>query len=269
MTSVSVIISTWNRSTILGQAISSVLSQTYPPLEVLVCDDGSTDDTERVVASFNDPRVIWLTGKHSGGPAVPRNRGIRASKGEWIAFLDDDDSWIADKLEKQLELAQLTGLRAVCSQAFSSRVGCTNSLYSLEWSGKGLSFQDLLKSNHVICSSVMIHKSVLSKVDYFPEAVELTSVEDYALWLRVAALTQFAFFDESLVIYSDSPQTSLRSVNTDAWRQKQLVLGNFLAWGRRNSVAWKVMHQVLYSYVEAIRVRAKKRFEKYFYGESV
>lgn len=269
MTTVSVVIPTWNRSVLLKQAINSVLSQTYPPLEVLVCDDGSTDDTKYVISSFNDPRVVWLAGKHSGCPAVPRNRGIRASKGEWIAFLDDDDSWIADKLEKQLELAQLTGLHAVCSQAFSSRVGCPNNLYTLGWNGKSLSFKDLLKSNHVICSSVMIHKSVLSKVGYFPEVVELASVEDYALWLRVAVLTQFAFLDECMAVYSDLPQASLRSVSTDTWRQKQLVLGNFLVWGIRNGISWKVMYQALHDYVGAIRVRAKKEFENNIYGESV
>lgn len=259
VTPVSVVIPTWNRSAVLAQAIHSVLSQTYPPLEVLVCDDGSTDDTEHVIASFKDPRVIWLPGEHSGRPAVPRNRGIRASKGEWIAFLDDDDTWLPEKLEKQLELSQRTGLHAVCSRAFSSEGYNSDNMYRLEWSGKSLSFQDLLQGNHVICSSVMIQKSVLSRVDAFPEAVELASIEDYALWLRVAVLTRFAFQDEALVIYADSPQTSIRSVNTDAWRQKQLVLGNFMAWGSRNGIGWMCMFQALRKYGGAIRVRAAKR----------
>lgn len=258
MTSVSVVISTWNRSTTLKQAIHSALSQTYSPVEVLVCDDGSTDDSEHVVALFKDSRVVWLPGEHSGRPAVPRNRGIRASKGEWIAFLDDDDSWLPEKLEKQLDLAQRTGLHAVCSQAFLSGGDKSNNIYQLEWSGKYLSFQDLLHGNYVICSSVLILKSVLSQAEYFPESVKLASIEDYSLWLRVSVLTRFAFLDEALVVYADSPQTSLRSVSTDAWLQKQLVLGDFLVWGNRNHIGLKFLFQALRNYGGALKVRAMK-----------
>lgn len=91
--SVSVIIPTWNRELRLKKTIESVLVQTLFPLEILVCDDGLTDNTFEIVKSLNHSKVKWILGEHSGLPAVARNRGIRESKGEWLAFLDSDDWW--------------------------------------------------------------------------------------------------------------------------------------------------------------------------------
>src|SRR5262245_1813867 len=99
---ISVIIPTWNRAQSVKRAISSALRQTHPPHEILVCDDGSTDNTEEVVRAMGDSRVRWIAGPHAGCPAVPRNRGIAASKGDWIAFLDSDDAWLPEKLEAQI-----------------------------------------------------------------------------------------------------------------------------------------------------------------------
>ena len=92
--SVSVIIPTWNRAHTLPRAIESVLSQSLPILEVLICDDGSTDGTAEAVMAMarQDPRIRWLPGERGGRPAIPRNRGIRESRGEWLAFLDSDDA---------------------------------------------------------------------------------------------------------------------------------------------------------------------------------
>src|SRR5262249_7122187 len=100
--SVSVIIPTWNRAATVMAAVESALAQTHAPLEVLVCDDGSSDDSAQRVGALPDPRVRWLPGPRGGRPAIPRNRGIAAARGEWLAFLDSDDEWLPDKLERQL-----------------------------------------------------------------------------------------------------------------------------------------------------------------------
>ncbi len=91
---VSVIIPTWNAAATIKTAVLSALRQTYPPLEILVCEDGSTDNSKEIVESLNDARVRWLTGPHAGQPAIPRNRGIRKATGQWLAFLDSDDEWL-------------------------------------------------------------------------------------------------------------------------------------------------------------------------------
>lgn len=256
---VSVIISTWNRSAVAEKAVRSALDQTFPPMEVLVCDDGSTDDTEQMVRSINDNRVIWLPGERAGRPAVPRNRGIRKSRGEWIAFLDDDDEWLPQKLAAQLELTERLNCRASCTSALRTFCSEVPTGYSLGWSGECLTFLDLLQGNRIICSSAMIHRSVLNKVVGFPEAVRFKAIEDYAFWLRVAAITNFAFVNEPLVTYMDSPQTSIRTVCKDAWLQKRRVMANFLAWGCRKKISGNYLLFGFRSYCNALLIQAKNQ----------
>ena len=113
---VSVVIQTWNRAELISSAIESVLNQTLQPIEILICDDGSTDETFRIVDSFaiKDSRVKWVPGKRSGFAAAPRNRGLFEAKGDWIAFIDSDDVWRKDKLMLQLE-----GFKNQLSQGWS------------------------------------------------------------------------------------------------------------------------------------------------------
>ena len=100
---VSVIIPTYNRAHLVGRAIRSVLNQTYQDFEIIVVDDGSTDNTEEVVKSFNDPRIRYIRHEENKGAAAARNTGIKAAKGKFIAFQDSDDEWLPKKLEKQME----------------------------------------------------------------------------------------------------------------------------------------------------------------------
>ncbi|NBQ48494.1 MAG: glycosyltransferase family 2 protein, partial [Sphingobacteriia bacterium] len=88
---ISVIIPNYNRAAFLKQAIESVLAQTYPVLEILICDDGSQDESRSVVQAFADHRIQWLDCGRNGRPAIPRNKGVQRAKGQWLAFLDNDD----------------------------------------------------------------------------------------------------------------------------------------------------------------------------------
>src|SRR5690242_14976762 len=106
--SVSVIIPTYNRARFVGEAVASALAQTLPPLEVIVVDDGSTDDTADVVARLNDPRVVYLR-QENAGPATARNTGVEAARGDLIALLDSDDRWLPRKLELQVPLFEGDG----------------------------------------------------------------------------------------------------------------------------------------------------------------
>jgi len=101
---VSVIISTYNRAHLIGRAIQSVLNQTYQDFEVIVVDDGSTDNTEEIVKSFNDPRIRYIRHEKNKGAAAARNTGIKAARGKYIAFQDSDDEWLPEKLEKQMKV---------------------------------------------------------------------------------------------------------------------------------------------------------------------
>lgn len=236
MAEISVIIPTWNRAETLGKAISSALNQTLSPYEVLVCGvDGSPD--QKVVNSINDPRVRWIEGGKDGLASIPRNIGIKASKGEWLAFLDSDDEWLPEKLEKQFKHATEIGCDASCTNAIRY-------IPSQEYTGEyvddifedQISFPLLLKDNCIICCSVLVKKELVEKSNYFPEDPKLKVGEDYALWLRIATLTNFAFVNEPLLIYRDDPQNSIRAFCLPYWDLKANVLKSFISWAENESV---------------------------------
>lgn len=259
MPHVSVIIPTWNRATLLESAVRSVLAQTFESLEVLICDDASTDNTLEVVRSISDERVRLVAGLRGKRPAIPRNRGICASKGEWLAFLDDDDQWLPTKLQKQLSLSASTGCRAICTDALRLMPGGEVSGRYLGLSRELIGFEELLRVNLVICSSAVIHRSLLPVVFGFPEDEALASLEDYALWLRVATETHFAFVAEPLVIYSDQPEHSIRSNSVGPWEQRCRVLTDFMQWHTSktwSSIFWKARlhyYWALFNYLASER----------------
>ena len=236
MGKISVIIPTYNREDTILRAIDSVLDQTVEPHEILVCDDGSTDGTETLVKRMKDKRIRWISGKHTGLPAVPRNKGITESKGEWLAFLDSDDWWFPTKLEKQLALAQQKGLLAVSSNAvLVHRQNDYKKL--LNFKKNVITFNDLVNTNYVICSSTIIHSSLLKKCIGFPEDSSLIAIEDYTLWLRIATQTPFGYIREPLAYYNDDDISIRSKAPQTIVEQKKRVFTNFLMWGKRKNIS--------------------------------
>lgn len=262
---VSVIIPTWNRAHSLKRAIQSALDQSLPPLEVLVSDDGSTDDSYLVIKSFKNPKIKWITANHVGLPAVVRNRAIKESKGEWLAFLDSDDEWLPKKLEKQLSLAKKSGCLAVCSNAYSiNRVGDKKKY--LDYIKNTITFSDLLSVNYVICSSAIIHRSLLSKCFGFPEIPALKTGQDYAFWLRVSTQTTFAYLEEPLVNYFDDPNIGIRRYTKNPYLQKRVILKDFLQWVWENKISISYLAKAISKYVliptKEIRNSLKEKLNK-------
>src|ERR1700739_3316319 len=103
MDKVSVIIPTYNRQNTLLRAVKSVLQQTYTVHEILICDDGSDDDSKKIITELKSEKIKWLDCGKNGMPSIPRNKGIQYSTGDWIAFLDSDDEWLPNKTETQLK----------------------------------------------------------------------------------------------------------------------------------------------------------------------
>lgn len=232
MVKISVIIPTWNRKKHLRNAIQSVLAQLNVSIEILVCDDGSNDGTCEMVANWPDARVRLVTGPRAGRPAIPRNRGLVVAQGEWIAFLDDDDIWLPDKLQIQLENATQKNALAVCSNALRHIPGINPDLCYFEAVSEILSFPDLIKNNFIITSSVMFHRSLLPYIIGFPENQKYTAIEDYALWLRISSLTHFLYVDKPLLIYTDDPIHSIRNQKISVQKQKFYIFTNWLCWAK-------------------------------------
>lgn len=236
---VSVIIPTWNREKTIKKAVLSALNQKLPPFEILVCDDGSTDNTYEIIKSIKDKKVKWIPGRHSGLPAVVRNRGIKESRGAWLAFLDSDDWWEKDKLEKQLNLVNKMQIKAVCTNAYvvNPHNDKKKKLYFSNKEVKDvIGFNELLKTNFIICSSMLVEKQLVLDCGGFPEEPALKAIEDYALWLRISTKTNIAYSDKPLVNYFDNLANSIRKVWNDARMQKKIVLQNFLKWSHKNFV---------------------------------
>ena len=198
--SVSVIITTHNRASSVGSAISSVLMQTRREIELLIIDDASTDETAEVVHSFGDPRTIYLRNSVNMGPAMSRNRGIREALGEFVAFLDDDDEWLPEKLDRQLSLLEVspeTGV--VYSGRWNVRRGVlpTTSIPS----DRGNLTSRLRDANCVgPPSTVVVRRRCLDAAGLFDE--ELMYGEDWDLYIRLARRCRFDFVSEPLIRYS-------------------------------------------------------------------
>lgn len=182
---VSVIIPTHNRAEMVGQSISSVQEQSFTDWECVVVDDGSTDHTEGVVqrVAGDDPRVRYLFQQGSGSPGATRNSGVTLSSGALVAFLDDDDLWLPDKLQRQVAL--MDAEPDVCLtfgqvQRFGAEQGI--------WPDLSLpprpTLEQLLAENFVPLSTTMVRREALDQVGLFDE--QMTIAEDYELWLRLA-----------------------------------------------------------------------------------
>ena len=199
---VSVVIPTRNRADLLPVAIRSVLGQTFGDFEVLLIDDASEDRTREVVAAFSDERLRYLRQERRQGGAVARNTGIRSSRAEFVAFLDDDDEWVPRKLDAQIGL--LDGNREA-GVVYSSYVtveretGAPIARHPAEH--RGDISRDLMHRNVVGgTSAVVVRRSCLETVGLFDEG--LPSFQDYDLWIRLSRRFRFDFVEDDLMKYS-------------------------------------------------------------------
>ena len=193
---VSVIIPTYNRKYLLKRALHSASSQTFVPQEIIVVDDGSSDGTKDwVLERF--PCVRYICQDNSGVSSA-RNRGIREAKGSWIAFLDSDDEWMPDKLEKQ-EIAINDSKEAwLChTNEIWIRNGVRVNQMKKHQKYGGDVFENCLDICRISPSSALIKKEVFEMVGLFDESLKVC--EDYDLWLRITAVLPVIFLDEQLI----------------------------------------------------------------------
>lgn len=213
---VSIIIPTYNRAHLVGRAIQSVLNQTYQDFEIIVVDDGSVDNTEEIVGEFQrrDKRVKYLKHKVNKGGSAARNTGIKASRGEYIAFLDSDDEWLPRKLQLQMEVFQKS----------PSRVGAVYTAYVyVKDSGKEINEHKISKNGNIhlallqgnivgTTSTLLIKRSCFEKVGLFDE--RLKSCQDWDMWLRISSMYDFEGLSRPLVKFYTGHQSIFK--NPDA-----------------------------------------------------
>ena len=200
---VSVIMPAHDAAAFVGEAIDSVLAQTFSDWELLVVDDGSTDGTAEVVAAYDDPRLRLLAIEHTGLPAVARNRGLAASESRYVAFLDADDLWRPQKLARQVAVADSRPEVGLVHTNFERlRDGVLEPIVPVAGlTESGPQFVRLAVGNYIANSSVLIRRDILTRHGAFDEDPRLRGTEDFELWLRLAPHTTFAYVDEPLLVY--------------------------------------------------------------------
>lgn len=260
---ISVVIPNYNRSNLLLKAVQSCLNQTFPVHEVLVCDDGSADDSKKMIESINDARVKWVDCGKNGRPAIPRNMGIKKATGNWIAFLDNDDEWLREKLEIQVKIIEKYDVNFVCSNAYRMVDGKNIGALGALKNDQLLNFYNLVTSNNVICSSTLIKKEVLEQFSYFPEEPELRALEDYAFWLKIATRNNVYYSSQCLLNYNDESQTSIRKDSLTTQQQMKLIFTSFKQWAEKNNSLCEDYMVAIIEQVFVIRYLTKT--QQFFY----
>ena len=207
---ISVIIPTYNRAHLLDKAIQSVLDQTYEDFEIIVIDDGSTDNTKEVVNSFNDDRLRYIRlEKNSGTSALPRNTGIRIAQGEYIAFQDDDSLWLPEKLERQVKAFQDAPAKVGVVYTGMWQVRDSEKIYhppSYITETEGDIHKQILGHYFIGHPPVLVQRKCFKTVGTYDE--KLPAALDWDMWLRVSKHYHFKLIDEPLVSAYYSPVTS-------------------------------------------------------------
>lgn len=200
---VSVIIPTHKRLELLPRAVRSVINQTYQDLEIIIVDDAEDGDAEPIVRGIDDHRIRYCRNERKKGAAGSRNTGISKSKCDYIAFLDDDDEWLPEKLEKQMAamLQSSPAVGWVYTGYFDVDEATGKVVGEQRRHKKADIFKDLMVENCVgSASTVLLRKGCLSKVGVFDEVLPCS--EDYDLWIRIAKEYQIECIPEPLFRYS-------------------------------------------------------------------
>ena len=225
MPSVSVIIPTYNRAHVIGQAVQSVIHQTFQDFEIIVVDDGSTDDSAAVLAGFGDR--IRLIRQTNHGVSAARNAGIRLAGGKWVAFLDSDDQWQATKLEKQVAALQKHGAKVCFTRCVTENqdpIRDIDDLTPTVGEGKVWYFENALEAIwrvqlHPQVQSMIADRELVQRAGMFDES--LYAAEDTRLIYNLLFLSGFAYVADPLVtIFRRSSNSLTYDMNPESARKR-------------------------------------------------
>jgi glycosyltransferase involved in cell wall biosynthesis len=222
---VSIILPTYNRATLLPRAVTSALSQTCADFELIIVDDGSSDDTAAVVAAFADPRIVYVPRQH-GGAAAAENAGLAVARGRLIGFLDDDDEWLPGKLAAQMA-------------AFADESPETGVVYTGRWRLRGgrrsygpsprilrkngaIHREIVLRTTFVPLVCALVRRECFAEVGGFDEA--LPTSNDYDLWIRMSRRYRFRYLPEPLVLVHATPGSMSTGPRRIIEARKQLLV---------------------------------------------
>ncbi len=255
---VSVIMPAYNAETTIAESIQSVIDQTYQNWELIIVDDGSTDETSQIAESYKEKR-IRLIKKANSGVADTRNLAIQWSSGSLVAFLDSDDLWMSDKLEKQVEFFisnnNIFGLVHTGYIEFD-KIREFNPKPFKHVSKRDISgnvTSQLMIHDFVATLTVMVRKEVFDEVGLFD--LNFNGTEDWDLWIRIAQKYRFGFIDLPLAKYRLNPIGLSKTINKfekELWKVvNKHLLASDLDRSKKNKGLWLYFRHMAHSYAKS------------------
>jgi glycosyltransferase involved in cell wall biosynthesis len=261
---VSVVIPTYNRAWGVKAAVDSVLAQDYKDFELIVVDDGSTDDTSEVLASYGDDIRVYF--QENKGVSAARNRGIAEASGRFIAFLDSDDLWLPKKLSAQVEFFHQKPDALICqTEEVWIRNGIRVNPKKRHQKPSGMIFEPSLELCLVSPSAVMIRRDMLESSGGFDE--NLPACEDYDLWLRISCRFPVYLIDTPLIIKRGGHDDQLsKKAGLDKFRIK--AIENIIKSGRlsddQHRAALKALKNKCGIYAAGCKKRGREEEARYY-----
>jgi glycosyltransferase involved in cell wall biosynthesis len=244
---VSVVIPTYNYGHLVGEAVESALNQTRPALEVIVVDDGSTDDTPARLAAFGDR--IRVIRQANAGLSAARNAGIVAARGEWVALLDSDDAFHPEKTARQLAFLASRPTVGLCGTGSFSDPAAIWPPVAGEPTGQAISRDELVLRSPFSPSSALFRRDLIDTIGPFD--VALKSVEDRDFWIRAAAVAPVARIDEPLTFYRVTPGSMSRNPERMEACELEVLAKAFATPGLRGRRAFRRKARGLAAYAAA------------------
>ncbi|KRJ22110.1 glycosyl transferase [Acinetobacter baumannii] len=199
MNLVSIITPSYNSAKYIGKTIDSVISQTYKKWELIIIDDCSTDSSVEIIKDYEnkDNRIKLIQLKENSGAAVARNTGIQLARGRFIAFLDSDDSWLPEKLEKQLKFMLINNYYFTYTSYF--KINENNEILGTMYIPSKVNYSQLLKTCVIGCLTVIYDAEKIGKQEFPP----IRKRQDFALWLKILKKVDYAYgLQENLANYT-------------------------------------------------------------------
>lgn len=261
---VSVIIPTYNRGWILREAVDSVLAQDFDDFELIVVDDGSTDNTRDILASYHNDIIVLS--QNNRGVSAARNRGIDKACASLIAFLDSDDLWKPQKLSRQVEFFNVHPEALICqTEEIWVRNGVRVNPKKRHQKFSGLIFEPSLALCLVSPSAVMIRKKLFDTVGLFDE--RLPACEDYDLWLRVSSRYPVHLLDDPLIVKRGGHEDQLsKAAGLDKYRIQSLkkIIDEGLLSEPQHRAAARTLREKCAVYAAGCRKRGREEEARYY-----
>jgi glycosyltransferase involved in cell wall biosynthesis len=249
---ISIVIPAYNASETIINAVKSISSQTYKNWELIIVDDGSKDNTVKVLNTFfktlsqDEAYKIRLIQQGNQGPSVARNTGIELAKGKYIAFLDSDDVWLDTKLETQMEYIEKDESIYLCSTGFGKkRVKCSSD-------SRTISFKELLFKNYFTTTTVLVRAEVFEKYKF---DTNQKYSEDYKLWLLIAYDYKCIYIKKVLAVNpSDKLDYGDSGLSSNLWKMEKGEISNFVHLYKHKRIGFfKLMITTAFSFFKYIR----------------